>query len=186
MTQFEYISVLVSIVVAFALSELFTGWGRFLRRSRWMTFSWLHALWSGFLLLQTLQFWHGFWEFRLVEEWDFTGLVIVVVNGLLLVVLAQLSLPEVSDQERLDLRDFYLRQSPRIFTAMALLLVTMVLSDVVVADQPLWHVENAVRAAGIGICVALTRSRDERVHAGLFALGFALFLVFLFCRWRIE
>lgn len=184
MTEFEYFSVLISIVVAMVLSELFSGWGRLLRKRQRVRFSRLHAAWCVFLVVYTVQFWHGFWQYRVVEDWGLTDLLQLVFETLLLVVLAQLSVPEVPDAGSVDLSEHYMRQAPWVFSVMGLLLVSVAVGDATIGGQPFWHGENAMRAAGLGVCAGLAASRSERFHAALFTLGLGFFASFLVLRWQ--
>ena len=85
MTRFEYLSVLVSIVIALGITEVTIGWGRLLQQRRRVRLSWLHAFWSLFTLFLMIQLWWGFWNFRTVERWSLAGLLAVVLEAITLV-----------------------------------------------------------------------------------------------------
>ena len=46
MTQFEYLSVLVSIILALGMSEVMISWARMIQRRDHVKFSLLHAFWT--------------------------------------------------------------------------------------------------------------------------------------------
>jgi hypothetical protein len=50
MTRFEYLSVLVSIVIALGISEVTVAWGRVLQQKVTTKIYWLHGFWSIFSL----------------------------------------------------------------------------------------------------------------------------------------
>ncbi|MBW2386077.1 MAG: hypothetical protein JRG92_20790 [Deltaproteobacteria bacterium] len=56
MSRFEYLSVLISIVIALGLNEVTKSWGRLLQDRRHVRFSLLHGFWSAFILLLMIQF----------------------------------------------------------------------------------------------------------------------------------
>ena len=85
MSRFEYLSVLISIVIALGITEVTISWGRLLQHRGRVRFSALHGFWSTFLLFIMIQFWWGFWNYRTVEDWSLTSLLIFVSEGIALV-----------------------------------------------------------------------------------------------------
>jgi hypothetical protein len=175
-SRFEYLSVLVSIVIALGISEIASSWGRLLRNRARVDFYWLHALWSLFTIVLMIQFWWGFWGFREVERWSFLGLAAVVGEALVLVLAALVLLPDIDAASRLDLRSHYFEQSRLYFLLGALLIVQLGVVDHWVAGQPLLHPENAIRLPGAVLAAVAAASRNEKLHAGLAAAA-ALLLV---------
>ena len=103
MSRFEYLSVMVSIVIGLGLSEIGSGWARLLRNRTRVRFYPLHAFWSLFSVLLLVQLWWGFWEFRTVETWSFPGLLAVVAESLVLVFAGVVLIPEVPATGPIDL-----------------------------------------------------------------------------------
>ena len=64
MSEFEYLSVLVSIVVAFALSEIFAGWGRMIRGRDHVKVYWVHIVATLLVAALIIQFWWSAWQYR--------------------------------------------------------------------------------------------------------------------------
>ena len=67
MTRFEFTSVLVSIVLAFALSEILSAWGRIIKYPHQLSISWPYALVSVWLGLSIIMHWFGLWSYREVH-----------------------------------------------------------------------------------------------------------------------
>ena len=178
MSRFEYLSVLVSIVIALGISEVVSTWGRLLRNRANVRFDWLHGFWTAFTLVMLIQFWWGFWEFRTVEHWSFPGLLAVVTECLVLV-LCTLMLQPSADAGPIDLRQHYLRQCRVFFSMGALLLVQLSLTDTLVSEQPWLHAENAVRVLGILLSATAIRFPTVRVHATLAVAATLLLAVFV-------
>ena len=64
MTRFEFNSVLVSILLAFATAELVTTWGRVLRAREPVRFSWPYGLLSLWVFFSVVLHWFGLWAYR--------------------------------------------------------------------------------------------------------------------------
>ena len=185
MSRFEYLSVLISIVIGLGISEVASAWGRILRHRALVDFSWIHAFWSLFIVLLMIQFWWGFWEFRVVETWSFPRLLAVVVQTLVLVTAALVLTPGDQIERGLDPRAHYLANSRLFFSLGLVTLVLLATVDTLVGDQPFWHAENAVRATGVVVAFAAAWSSNLRLHqvlAAAAALLFSAFVVVAFAR----
>jgi hypothetical protein len=76
-SQFEYVAVLVSIIVGLALTQILRGVGRMVTTKDGPRAYWVHLVWTFYLFLLIVMFW--WWEFRLgTVEWSL-GLYIVVI-----------------------------------------------------------------------------------------------------------
>jgi hypothetical protein len=178
LTQFEYVSVLVSILIAFGISEILSGWGHLIRTRHAVRFYWLHAAWSVFLLLLLVQFWSGMWEYRSRADWSYFAMLAVLLDALPLIAVAVLLTPGSREEGDLDLREYYFRMRPWVFGLGAFTMLQLAVVDASIGGQPLLHPENAVRGAGAAVALTLALSRSERVHGVLAVLCFLLLGVF--------
>ncbi len=81
MTQFEFISVAVSIVLALSLARLLSAVPHLLAPGRRY---WVHALWAAILLPMHLGFWWNMWAYREVDAWTFRGFAAVMLSPILM------------------------------------------------------------------------------------------------------
>lgn len=179
MSEFEYSSVLISIVIALAISELMIGWGRAIRQRHRVRFYSLHTLVSLLALLFMAQFWSGFWEYRTVESWSFFAQVVVLAPALTLALIAFLLTPRLSEPEDYDLRAHYFRNHKWIFGLAALVIAELAAANSLVGGDPFFHVENAVRTAAVGVVLWLALSESEMVHGTAVALAYLLLVGFV-------
>ena len=70
MTQFEFISVAVSIVLAISAARLLAALPHAMAPGRRY---WVHSLWSLILLAPHLGFWWAIWTYRNIDPWTFRG-----------------------------------------------------------------------------------------------------------------
>lgn len=93
MTIFEYVAVLVSIVVGLAMAHLLSGLGRMISDVvRWKVY-WVHLVWVGYVFFYLVFFW--WWEFRFVtvEEWTFGLYLFVILYAVLLYLVTVILVP---------------------------------------------------------------------------------------------
>lgn len=98
MTSFEYVMVLVSIVIALAIAHLLTALSECVRRIRGkgepIKLDAVFLLWVGFVLIWLVSFW--WWEFKfqeVVAEWSFGLYLFVIGYAIGLFMLAEILVP---------------------------------------------------------------------------------------------
>ena len=129
MTQFEYLSVLVSIILALGMSEVMICWARIIQRRDQVQFSLLHAFWSVFVVFMIIQFWWGFWNGRNVENWSLLGLLGVVIQCTIMVVNAILLTPDRSFKDEVNLEQIYFDNAKPFFLLASIMLVCLSVTD---------------------------------------------------------
>ena len=180
MSRFEYLSVLISIVIALGMSEVTISWGRLIQNRKRVQFSWLHAFWSAFFVILMVQFWWAFWNFRTVEYWSFAALFGVVLAAVTLVICALLLTPGRSYAENIDLECLYYEQARPLFLLGAYLLVQLVLNDTLIFKMPFLHTENLIRFLGAAFALALAWSPSKRLHTAFPIASATLLAIFMF------
>ena len=178
MSRFEYLSVLISIMIALGMSEIVTAWGRLLRARERVHFYWLHSFWTIFMVVMMVQFWWGFWEFRIVETWSLPGLLAVVAESLVLVLAGMSLLPNPELSGPVDLRAHYFANCRLFFTLGAILLLMLTMVDAFVGGQPFVHPENAVRLPATILVILAAVFPNEKFHATFTFLSVAMFIGF--------
>lgn len=178
MSRFEYLSVLISIILALGISEVLVCWARLLRYRHTVRFYWVHALWTVLGLLLIVQFWWGFWQFQVVDDWTFSGLLLVVAQTTTLVVAVLLLTPSKEEPPPPSLRDYYFAHCRPVFALAATLIVLLIFVDTLVGHQPLLHPENIIRPVAAAILAWLAWTRSPFWHAALGVTAFVLFCLF--------
>jgi hypothetical protein len=98
MDAFEYVMVLVSIVVALAIAHLLTALAAAIHRYRGhgegIKLDAVFLLWIGYVLLWLVSFW--WWEFKfqeIVTEWSFGMYLFIIGYSIILFMLAEILVP---------------------------------------------------------------------------------------------
>ena len=108
MDQFGYLSVLLSIIVGLAITQLLQGFrGMVLSRSRIRLYA-PTVTWTVTLLLIAVQSWWAMFGLRDRARWTFLEFAVVLLQMILLYMLAALVLPDFSgDEKEIDLKQHY-------------------------------------------------------------------------------
>ena len=149
MSQFEYITVVVSIVMAFAISEVLSGLGRLVRERSRVKFYWVHVAWMVYGILWILQHWWGIWDYRSIEFTNFFSFLALVAPSLTFVLLAFLVTRTLPVDGDLELRDYYRRNQRWVFPLAAVILVELSSLRLALTDEALLHPRNAFRALAV-------------------------------------
>lgn len=98
MSEFEYVMVLVSIVIALAIAHLLTavaeGIHRFRGHGEPIKIDVVFLLWVGFVLIWLVSFW--WWEFKFQEtavEWSYGLYLFIISYAIVLFMLAEILVP---------------------------------------------------------------------------------------------
>ena len=106
MTTFEYLAVLISIIVGLGITHLLGGIARFIHHPDRYKFFWIHLVWVWFVFLYMLAFWWAQLWMNRVEEWNSHLYAFLVLFSVLLYLLCVIITPPDSPNG-LDLREYF-------------------------------------------------------------------------------
>lgn len=173
MTHFEFVSVFIAIVVAFAVSDILVSWGEQIRlRRRIRTYA-LHTAWSGLLLIVLMGVWWTLWAQRERTSWSFPEYLMLMVPYLTLALIAYILTPRFDDRDE-DIKKYYFDNSRWVFALAAIYLSSWILFSLVVLDSPLNETGSLSRLAGLILMIALAVWRNERFHIAAVTLAYVL------------
>ena len=129
MTQHEYLSIAIAIILGLAITRLLHTVAMLIRAHDRVVFHWASALWAFSVLIYILQFWWVGWELHTIEEWIFQDFIVLVFGCTLLYGAAELavSAPTISAPESETVYDM-LQQSQQLgrLSALSMLLYFLV------------------------------------------------------------
>lgn len=183
MDAFEYLSVLISIVLGLALTQLLTSAGRLVQARARVRSYWPALVWMGTLLVILVQTWWAIFGFREEPSWNVGEFALILAHPILLYFMTVLVLPDAEVEGRIDLQANYYAQTPWFFTALAGVIVLSLLRPVVFDGRLPLDADRLAQLAFLAIAVAAALTRDRRFHAALAATapaGMALYVGALF------
>ncbi len=177
MDQFEYLSVLISIILGLGITQLLTGFGRWLeQRSTFMAYS--PAIgWAAFLLIVHVQTWWSMFGLRHWSDWNFLQFSLVLLQPSILFLLAILAFPGPNSSD--DLRANYFVQRRWFFGLLMALLVVSIVKDLIRSG----NLPDAPNLAFHGVFFSLAAigfaTESERVHRRLVVGALASIAVYI-------
>ena len=164
MTIFEFISVMVSIVLGLSLAHMLAGVSQFARNSKRIDAYLPHSLWLVNLLLLHFLTWWSFWDYR-ETEWNYARFLIIMLEPLLLFLTTSIAIPRKYDADRIDLRDYF-HDVRKWFFISFLVLEAMYILDgpLVFNSEPVWFVYRIPQLIVVAAFVLGLVSRHDRAQ----------------------
>jgi hypothetical protein len=107
MDAFGYLSVLLSIVLGLAITQILQGFrGLVLTRATIRSY-WPCVVWAVLLLVIDVQSWWAMYGLRNHEGWSFLAFAVVLIQTVVLYMLAGLVFPDIDNDHPVDLRAHY-------------------------------------------------------------------------------
>jgi hypothetical protein len=184
MDAFSYLSVLISIVIGLAITQLLQGYRTILiARTRVRLFGPTLG-WAALLLVISVQMWWSMFGMSQHGQWTFVQFAMVLLQVVLLYLLTALVFPDVGSDQHVDLREHYFSQAPWFFTFGMVLLVVSVIKDLVLGAWPsrtnlAFH---ALFFAAWAFAAATKWETYHRVLPWLMTLVFSLYILLLFAK----
>ena len=175
MGMFEYVIVLISIVIGLALTHLMQGIAGLVQHPKRAQIWWVHLVWVAFLFFNTIFWW--WWEFRLraIAVWTFQLYLFVICYAFLIYLACALLFPR--DLEGYEGYKDYLLARRRWFFGLLIAWLAVDVLDTLAKGIRYFAslgLEYPIAQAGmILLCAVGFVTRRERVHAAIAILIFA-------------
>ena len=184
MDAFNYLAVLISIILGLGIAQLLGGFGRWVEhRGAFRPFA-PALIWAGILLLIHVQTWWSMFGLRFVTQWTFVRFAVVLLQPVALYLLAVLVLPSQSTTTT-DLRANYFAQRRWFFGLLAFLLGVSLLKDLVVSGSfpnPLNVTFHGAFLAATIVALCTQREAYHQAAAALTAVAIVLYIGLLFAQ----
>lgn len=179
MSRFEFSTVLLSIVIAIAVTEILATWGRIIRLRRTSRPYWVHIGWMAVLLLMAIQFWWSTWELRDWPDWSFFEYVLSLLPFLTLVVLTFLLCPDPAAVGEEGLEGYFFENATWFFALSCVFLAELMVINPMLRGDEWLGLDNAIRATAIVAILPLAFSKSRPIHAAALVGCVLLFVSFV-------
>lgn len=186
MTPFEYLSVLVSIIIGLGISHLLTGLGRLIQLRRRVRPYAPTYVWIALLLVIQIQIWWAAYDTRTDTDWSFFGFVAFLLIPILVALCSYVLVPDLEgERTELELRTAFHENRVWIHGLLALTVLTSLVRDLLQDGLPALDRDAAFRAAFFLLALLGMRLRSDAGQTAL-ALGvaglFCAYVAVLFVR----
>jgi hypothetical protein len=181
MSPFEYVIVLISIILGLGITLVLTGVAEMIRRWNTIAHFWPYHIWIVLVFVLHIQEWWATYDLRSVTSWNLPVFLFVILYPILLFVLANLLFPARWSKKGTDLKIFYFENCSKFFFCVVLFALISIIQNVVLANYELKHQVIQFTILGIFSALLIWPTRNVAVHTALasFLLVIMLFGLFL-------
>ena len=182
MDAFSYLSVLISIILGLAITQVLQGFrSLILARSRLRAY-WPSVLWGVLLLLIDVQAWWAMYDLRFYQihhTWSFLDFAVVLSETVPLYLLAGLVFPDVSIEGEVDLRTHYFEHHRWFFVLAMLLMVASLMKNVVLYGNLPKFSDTTYQVLFFVLCGFAAWARSEWYHKFLSVVAAAGIITYI-------
>ena len=185
MDAFSYLSVLLSIILGLAITQILKGMrGLALARARVIVYGPTLG-WAALLMLICVQGWWSMFGLREVAVWTFPKFAIVLLQTITTYMLAALVLPDFFGDEVTDLHEHYFAHRRLFFGLFMLALLISLAKDLVLTGHVTDNANLAFHLCFLAAAATGAMTAKEWYHKLLCLislLGFGAYIALLFAR----
>lgn len=185
MGSFSYLSVLLSIVLGLAITQVLLGFRSLILTRAKVKLYTPTLIWAVIALLMPIQAWWADFAMREQANWTFLALLVIMLQAISVYMVAALVLPDISGEDLVDLRKHFFAHRSWFFGALLAIVVFSLSKDLALHG----HLPNRInRVFQFGFCAAslvgmVTRSEwFHQLMAPAMGLAFVVYIVVLFTR----
>lgn len=178
MEIFNYLNVMIAILLGVGLFQIFGGIGHLLQVRHRVTSYWLHSFWVLILIVAHAHLWWSFWWLRDAVTWTYVEFLYLLIGPAGLVIMSQVIIPgefyaELHGQ-KFDLRQYYYDIRALFFSMFILVMVWAIVLEPVMGIRPLSIEVRALQALGLLVVASCAVSKRPLVHTLAVIIIFAL------------
>lgn len=183
MDAFEYLSVLLSVILGLAVTQVLQGLRAMMLARSGVRLYAPSLIWAATLILIAVQSWWAMFGLSDRQAWDFASFAMVLLQTVVFYLWSGLVLPDFRPGEPLDLKDHYHRERPWFFGLAIATLVASLMKDVVL-DGRLPQAGNVafhlVLIAMSAVAIVWRREVFHQINAPLVAASVVGYVAILF------
>lgn len=130
MSPFEYVTVLISIILGLGITLVLTGIAEMIRRWKTITHFWPYLIWIALAFVLHIQEWWTMYDLKSIMTWTLPSFLFVALYPILLFILANLLFPTKWSKKGVDLKEFYFTNYKKFFSCVILLAGLSILQNV--------------------------------------------------------
>lgn len=184
-SPFEYVTVLISIILGLGITQILTGIADLIHKSERVTVYWPHLIWILFVLLLHIQEWWLLYELKGYQPWRLPTFLFVIAYPINLFVLARMLFPFAFKGKVIDLKLFYFKNCRKIFLIFTISAILSIAYNIFILEFSLMSQVLQILLASTFLFITIKQLANEWLHKGLALLVFSIFVVSIIIEWDV-
>ena len=176
MTPFEFVIVLISIILGLGITQIMSGIADQIHQWDKVKLYWPHMLWVVLVFVLHVQQWWLTYELRVITSWQLPFFLFEILYPINLFILARILFPSAGEETFHDLKKFYFQNYRKFFVMVIILSALSAIENMVISGLGVegWLV-NVILLTGL-LLVAIKDIRSEWLHK-LIAMALLLSMI---------
>jgi hypothetical protein len=176
MTPFEYVTVLISIILGLGITQIVTGVADIIHQWNNMKIYWPHTLWMVLVFVMHIHEWWYTYDLKHHQTWYLISFLFVILYPINLFVLARILFPFGSMEAETDFKEFYFNNYRKFFL-MVIILVSLAIAQDILLEGYSWK-DQILKLAILALLsvVAWKKYGNETLHKIIVLILLAAFI----------
>jgi len=164
MSPFEYVIVLISIILGLGITTILTGVAELIKHSRSTTFFAPYIIWIVLVFVMHIHEWWVSYELKSITVWSLPMFLLIILYPIALYILAHLLFPSDLKEKGFDSKEFYLSNYRRLFGLTIILVVVSVIHNLTFSG---YHIQDQIPHLLVSVSlliILVTGTRKVLVH----------------------
>lgn len=163
-SPFEYVSILISIILGLGITQILSSFSDLLYHYKKVKFYWPHTVWIVFVMFLHIQDWFITYQLKTKMIWNLPEILFILLYPILLYVAAKMLIPSNDDQEKFDMKAYYLSHFHIIFILISLTILLSILFNIFFLNMIIFQQIPLIVFFGVTIFLSLRRVENELIH----------------------
>jgi hypothetical protein len=176
MTPFEYVTVLISIILGLGITQIMTGVADIIHQWEKMKLYWPHSLWILLTFVMHIHEWWYTYDLKSHESWYIVSFIFINLYPIMLFVLVRIMFPFGTMDTETDFKEFYFRNYRKFFLIAMILIVLAIIQDVFLEGYGWFDQILKIIILNVLSIIAIKKIENELVHKIIVVLLLAAFI----------
>jgi hypothetical protein len=163
-TPFEYITVLISIILGLGISQLVTGIADMVHQWERIKIYWPHLLWIEFVFFLHIQDWWTLYDLKNIDTWSLPAFMFTIIYPINLFILARILFPFGATDPDTDFKEFYFQNFRKFFLWSIISIVLSILDNIFFNNIPLAEQSVQILLLIIFSLITIKNFQQEWMH----------------------
>ncbi len=173
MGAFEYVSILVSIIIGLGITQILSSFSDLLFNFKKVKFYWPHILWVMFTWFLLIVDWFITYQLREREAWRYPELMFVLGYAVTIFIAIKMIMPSSESEHKFDIKKFYQAKFPVIFFIIGIVVLGTMFFNVFMLGQVVYKQWHLLFTSIVLIFLAVKKIEEELIHK-IFAISITI------------
>jgi hypothetical protein len=184
-SPFEYITVLISIILGMGITEILSSVGNIILRWERVKLYWPHSVLVLLVFVFHFQEWWVVFELRTYQYWRLPIFLFTILYPVNLYILARILFPQKYTKKGTNLRDFYFNNCKRIFLFIFSLAFLSILDNIFFHSIPFVEQIPQIFLGLVCGLLIISKTKVEWVHKSVIAILFLATVITFIIEWDV-